>query len=188
MDSTLILVSGIILVALVFDFVNGFHDAANSIATVVATRVLTPAQAVVWAALFNFIAAFIFGTKVAATISGDMVDNHLIDIYVVFGGLVGAITWNIITWLLGLPTSSSHALVGGLAGAAVLKSSWIVLKPEGWWLIILGIFLAPVLGFFLGVFNMILVSWIARRSHPHRVDSIFRRLQLLSAALYSLGH
>src|SRR5205809_2820554 len=122
----------IIFVALVFDFLNGFHDAANSIATIVATRVLSPSQAVVWAALFNFVAAFVFGTKVAATISGDMVDNRLIDIYVVCGGLLGAIAWNIITWLLGLPTSSSHALVGGLGGAAVIKSGVAALKPQGW--------------------------------------------------------
>src|SRR5436189_5914922 len=130
----------IIFVALIFDFLNGFHDAANSIATVVATRVLTPTQAVVWAAVFNFVAAFIFGTKVASTISGDMVDNKLIDIYVVFGGLTGAIVWNIITWLLGLPTSSSHALVGGLGGAAVIKSGFAALKPEGWMLVVVGIF------------------------------------------------
>src|SRR5437588_12372904 len=117
-----------IFIALVFDFLNGFHDAANSIATVVSTRVLTPLQAVVWAAGFNFVAAFIFGTKVAGTISADMVDNKLIDVYVVVAGLLGAILWNIITWLLGLPTSSSHALVGGLGGAAVVKSGFVVLK------------------------------------------------------------
>src|SRR2546423_15700159 len=119
-----------IFIALVFDFLNGFHDAANSIATVVSTRVLTPAQAVVWAAIFNFLAAFIFGTKVAGTISGDMVDNKLIDVYVVAAGLVGAIVWDIITWILGLPTSSSHALVGRLGGAALLQSGFVALKPE----------------------------------------------------------
>jgi PiT family inorganic phosphate transporter len=178
----------IIFAALVFDFLNGFHDAANSIATIVSTRVLTPGVAVIWAAFFNFIAAFIFGTKVATTISGDLVDNSLIDIYVVASGLVGAIVWNLITWYLGLPTSSSHALVGGLGGAAVLKSGVAVLKPEGWMLIVLGIVLAPTLGFLLGSFNMILVSWLARRQTPHRVDKLFRRLQLVSAALYSLGH
>src|SRR5262245_25949924 len=122
----------IILIALVFDFLNGFHDAANSIATVVATRVLTPRQAVMWAAVFNFVAAFVFGTKVANTIQGDLVDNKLIDIYVVFGGLVGAIVWNIITWWLGLPTSSSHALMGGLGGAAITKSGLAALKGPGW--------------------------------------------------------
>jgi len=178
----------IIATALVFDFLNGFHDAANSIATVVSTRVLTPGAAVVWAAVFNFVAAFIFGTKVAGTISGDLVDNHLIDIYVVAAGLMGAIVWNILTWLLGLPTSSSHALVGGLGGAAVLKSGMAVLVPTGWWLVIIGIFLAPVLGFIFGSLNMVLVSWLARRQTPYRVDKLFRQLQLVSAALYSLGH
>jgi PiT family inorganic phosphate transporter len=177
-----------IFIALVFDFLNGFHDAANSIATVVSTRVLSPGTAVVWAAFFNFAAAFLFGTKVAATIAGDVVDNSLIDIYVVAGGLVGAIVWNIITWILGLPTSSSHALVGGLGGAAVVKSGFGALVPTGWWLIAIGIVFAPILGFLLGSFNMIVVSWLARRQTPHRVDRLFRRLQLLSAALYSLGH
>jgi PiT family inorganic phosphate transporter len=177
-----------ILIALVFDFLNGFHDAANSIATIVSTRVLSPAQAVAWAAFFNFVAAFIFGTKVAGTISGDMVDNSRIDIYVVAAGLLGAIIWNIITWLLGLPTSSSHALVGGLGGAAVVKSGFIALKPEGWMLVLLGIVLAPALGFILGSLNMIWISWVARRASPYRIDRLFRRLQLVSAALYSLGH
>lgn len=184
----IILICLFVVVALIFDFLNGFHDAANSIATIVSTRVLTPTAAVIWAAFFNFIAAFIFGTKVAKTISGDLVDNSMINIYVVAAGLVGAIIWNIITWLLGLPTSSSHALVGGLAGAAVLKSGLAVLKPTGWWLILLGIVLAPVLGFILGSLNMILVSWLARRQTPQKVDRLFRRLQLVSAALYSLGH
>src|SRR5436190_11576879 len=188
MDPNLLLVILIIVVALGFDFVNGFHDAANSIATIVATRVLTPTQAVIWAAAFNFIAAFIFGTKVAGTISADMVDKNLIDIYVVCGGLMGAIIWNIITWLLGLPTSSSHALVGGLGGAAILKSGFAALKPEGWMLVLLGIVLAPTIGFLLGSFNMIVVSWLARRQTPYRMDRLFRKLQLLSAALYSLGH
>src|SRR4051795_10725834 len=184
----LALIIVIIFFALVFDFLNGFHDAANSIATVVSTRVLSPTQAVIWAALFNFVAAFLFGTKVDATISADLVDNTRIDIYVVAAGLVGAILWNIITWLLALPTSSSHALVGGIGGAAVLKSGMTVLNPTGWGLIVLGIFLAPVLGFLLGAFNMVAVSWLARRQTPHRVDKLFRRLQLVSAALYSLGH
>jgi PiT family inorganic phosphate transporter len=177
-----------IFLALVFDFLNGFHDAANSIATVVSTRVLTPTAAVIWAAVFNFVAAFIFGTKVAGTISADLVDKNLIDIYVVAGGLVGAIAWNLITWWLGLPTSSSHALVGGLGGAAVVKSGLGVLLPTGWWLVIIGILLAPVLGFLLGSINMIAVAWIFRNQTPHRVDKLFRRLQLLSAAMYSLGH
>src|SRR4051812_21659281 len=182
------LILSIIFIALVFDFLNGFHDAANSIATIVSTRVLTPTAAVIWAAFFNFVAAFVFGTKVAATIQGDLVDNKLIDVYVVAGGLMGAIIWNIITWLLALPTSSSHALMGGIGGAAILKSGMHVLKPDGWWLVLIGIFLAPVLGFLLGSLNMIIVSWLARRQTPHRVDKLFRRLQLVSAALYSLGH
>jgi inorganic phosphate transporter, PiT family len=177
-----------IILALIFDFLNGFHDAANSIATIVATRVLSPTQAVAWAAFFNFIAAFVFGTKVAGTISEKMVDNTMIDIYVVAAGLVGAIVWNIITWLLALPTSSSHALLGGLGGAAVIKSGFVALVPQGWMLVLIGIVLAPVLGFFLGSLNMILVSWLARKQTPHKMDSAFRRLQLLSAALYSLGH
>ena len=184
----LVLLIVFILIALVFDFLNGFHDAANSIATIVATRVLTPTQAVMWAAFFNFIAAFIFGTKVASTISGDMVRNDMIDIYVVAGGLIGAIIWNIITWILGLPTSSSHALVGGLGGAAVVKSGIGALVPTGWMLVLLGIVLAPTLGFLLGSGLMIMVAWIARRASPHRIDRFFRRMQLLSAALYSLGH
>ncbi len=184
----LCLLVAFIFIALVFDFLNGFHDAANSIATIVATRVLRPTQAVVWAAFFNFVAAFIFGTKVAGTISGDMVDNARIDIFVVCGGLLGAIVWNLITWRLGLPSSSSHALVGGLGGAAVLKSGWAALKPEGWMLVLLGIVLAPVIGFILGTINMVVVSWLARRAVPWKVDRLFRKLQLLSAALYSLGH
>jgi inorganic phosphate transporter, PiT family len=177
-----------IFIALIFDFLNGFHDAANSIATIVATRVLSPTVAVAWAAFFNFFAAFVFGTKVAGTISGDMVDNTLIDIYVVCGGLMGAILWNLITWILGLPTSSSHALVGGLGGAAVLKSGLAALKPQGWMLVLIGIVLAPVIGFILGTLNMVAVSWLARRATPWKVDKLFRKLQLVSAALYSLGH
>jgi hypothetical protein len=184
----LTLIFFIIFTALVFDFLNGFHDAANSIATVVATRVLTPTQAVVWAAAFNFVAAFLFGTKVAGTISADMVDNKLIDIYVVFGGLVGAIIWNIITWLLGLPTSSSHALIGGLGGAAVIKSGVAALVPTGWMLVAIGIVCAPIFGFILGTLIMVLIAWVARRETPHRMDRVFRKLQLASAALYSLGH
>jgi PiT family inorganic phosphate transporter len=205
----------IIVVALVFDFLNGFHDAANSIATIVSTRVLSPATAVLWAAFFNFAAAFLFGTKVSSTIANDLVDNRLIDLNVVTAGLVGAIIWNIITWLLGLPTSSSHALVGGLGGAAVLKSGFQVLKPTGWTLVLVGSVLAPTLGFILGTLNMVVVShlidfasklpqrvrarsylkpfqgfadWLGSLTTPHRVDKIFRKLQLVSAALYSLGH
>ena len=186
--SFIYLIIAFIFIALVFDFLNGFHDAANSIATIVATRVLSPTQAVLWAAIFNFVAAFVFGTKVAGTISNDMVDNKLIDIYVVVGGLTGAIIWNIITWILGLPTSSSHALVGGLGGAAVLKSGFVVLIAKGWYLVLLGIVLAPTLGFLLGSLLMVAVSWLARKQTPQRMDRLFRKLQLVSAAAYSLGH
>src|SRR4051794_1570301 len=185
----LTLVFVIIGVALVFDFLNGFHDAANSIATVVSTRVLTPTQAVCWAAFFNFVAAFAFGTGVAATIGKGLIEPHAVDIYVVFGGLMGAIVWNIITWLLALPTSSSHALVGGIAGAAIAKSGFhSIIIGWGWGKLLLFIILSPTIGFLLGALFMIAVSWIFRRSTPHRVDRFFRRMQLVSAGIYSLGH
>ena len=177
-----------IFVALVFDFLNGFHDAANSIATIVSTRVLSPFMAVCWAAFFNFIAAFLFGTKVAGTIGKGLVSPGGIDIYVVFGGLMGAITWNIITWLLALPTSSSHALVSGVAGAAIAKAGFSVLILKGWVPLLAFIILSPLIGFVLGSLNMIALSWILRRQTPHKVDTMFRRLQLVSAAVYSLGH
>ena len=178
----------IIAIALLFDYINGFHDAANSIATIVATRVLSPTQAVLWAAIFNFVAAFVFGTKVAGTISNDMVDNKLIDIYVVAGGLVGAIVWNIATWLLALPTSSSHALVSGIAGAAITKGGFGVIIGSGWVPLLLFIILSPLIGFILGAINMISVAWLLRRSTPHKVDVLFRRLQLVSSGIFSLGH
>lgn len=183
----------IIGVALIFDFLNGFHDAANSIATVVSTRVLTPTQAVIWAAFFNFIAAFLFGTKVAETISGKLINVSLLGspqdrVYVIFAGLLAAISWNIITWLLALPTSSSHALISGFAGAAIAKAGMHVIKPAGWYLVLLGIVLSPLFGFLFGAFNMVAVSWIFRGRTPHRVDKLFRRLQLFSAGIYSLGH
>jgi PiT family inorganic phosphate transporter len=184
----LYLVLLIVVVALIFDFLNGFHDAANSIATVVSTRVLTPTQAVMWAAFFNFVAAFVFGTGVAKTIGKDLIHTEHVDIYVVFGGLIGACTWNIITWLLALPTSSSHALLAGFAGAAVARAGFPVLKLEGWTPIIKWIFLAPLIGFGLGAIVMIAISWIFRRATPHRVDTLFRRLQLFSAGVYSLAH
>ena len=184
----LTLIIFIIAVALVFDFLNGFHDAANSIATVVSTRVLSPVQAVMWASFFNFIAAFFFGTHVATTIAEKLVDQNSVDVYVVFGGLIGAIVWNIITWLLGLPTSSSHALVSGIAGAAIAKSGLGVILWSGWMPLLLFIVLAPLFGFLLGATNMIAVAWIFRRSTPRKVDTLFRRLQLLSAAVFSLGH
>lgn len=184
----LTLIIFIIFVALVFDFLNGFHDAANSIATIVSTRVLTPLQAVAWAAFFNFIAAFLFGTKVAGTIGKDLIDPTTVDIYVVFGGLMGAIIWNVITWLLALPTSSSHALVSGVAGAAITKAGFGVLLVKGWVPLLLFIVLSPAIGFILGTILMIVVSWVFQHTTPTKVDSLFRRLQLVSAAIYSLGH
>jgi inorganic phosphate transporter, PiT family len=189
--ASLYLIFIIIFVALIFDFLNGFHDAANSIATIVSTRVLSPMQAVIWAAFFNFVAAFVFGTKVSETISKDLVAPSAVtgDIWLVFAALVGAIIWNIITWLLALPTSSSHGLMGGLAGAAVTKAGVGVLILPGKWLgIILFIFLGPVIAFVIGTFFMIVVSWIFRYSTPNRVDKWFRRCQLFSAAVFSLSH
>jgi PiT family inorganic phosphate transporter len=178
----------IVLVALVFDFINGFHDAANSIATVVSTRVLTPLQAVVWAAFFNFVAAFGFGVSVAATVGKGVVQPSAVDQWVILAGLIGAITWDLITWYGGLPTSSSHALIGGFAGAAVAKAGPGALVASG--LIKIGIFmiLAPLIGFTVGFALMLATVWVFRRATPGRVDWIFRRAQLVSAAAYSLGH
>jgi len=178
----------IVLVALVFDFINGFHDAANSIATVVSTRVLTPLQAVVWAAFFNFVAAFGFGVSVAATVGKGVVQPSAVDQWVILAGLIGAITWDLITWYGGLPTSSSHALIGGFAGAAVAKAGPGALVASG--LIKIGVFmiLAPVIGFTVGFVLMLATVWAFRRATPGRVDWIFRRAQLMSAAAYSLGH
>jgi len=181
----------IIFVALIFDFLNGFHDAANSIATVVSTRVLSPTQAVVWAAFFNFVAAFLFGTNVAGTIGKGLIhqEPQFLDIYVVFAGLTGAIVWNIITWLLALPTSSSHALVSGAAGAAIAKGGFgAIIVGKAWGLLLLFIILSPLTGFILGATLMTLVSWTFRTSTPQRVDRFFRRAQLFSAGIYSLGH
>jgi PiT family inorganic phosphate transporter len=187
--AALVILFSIIAVALVFDFLNGFHDAANSIATVVSTRVLSPAAAVIWAAFFNFAAAFVFGTGVAQTIGSGLVDTHFVDMSVVFGGLMGAIIWNIITWLLALPTSSSHALVSGIAGAAIARAGFhAIIFGKGWGLLLLFLVLSPMIGFILGSANMLAVAWIFRRSVPHRVDTLFRRLQLVSAGVYSLGH
>ena len=188
MDKTTVLVTVTILLAFCFDFFNGFHDAANSIATVVSTRVLSPRLAVVWAAIFNFIAAFIFGIAVAKTIGSGMIDVNRITQYVVLSGLAGAIVWDILTWWWGLPTSSSHALIGGYAGAAVAKAGFGVIIPHGWTKTLIFIVIAPILGMILGLIFMTLTFWIFRRSAPQHVDAIFRRLQLLSAAAYSLGH
>jgi inorganic phosphate transporter, PiT family len=185
---SLVFVIFIILVALAFDFTNGMHDAANSIATIVSTQVLTPRQAVVWAAFFNFVAFLIFGTAVARTIGAGMIDISVVTPSVVFAGLVGAICWNLLTWLLGLPTSSSHALIGGYAGAAVVKAGTSVIIARGWTRTIAFIFAAPLLGMLLGIFFIWITVWIVRKKHPARINRSFRRLQLLSACLYSLGH
>ena len=181
-------VVGIIFTALVFDYLNGFHDAANSIATVVSTRVLTPGKAVVWAAFFNFAAAFIFGTVVAKTIGSGMVRLESVDRTVIFAGLMGAIVWNIITWYFGLPTSSSHALIGGYAGSAVAKAGLGVIIVSGWTKTLLFIVLSPVIGMVLGFISMAIAMWASRHTSPRAVDKRFRKLQLVSAAAYSLGH
>jgi PiT family inorganic phosphate transporter len=177
-----------VLVALIFDFINGFHDAANSIATVVSTRVLTPLQAVVWAAFFNFVAAFGFGVQVATTVGKGVVHADVVDQWVILAALVGAIAWDLITWWWGLPTSSSHALIGGFAGAAVVKAGFGSLVIGG--LVKIGVFmmLAPLIGLVVGFLMMVLTMWTFRRQTPGRVDRVFRRGQLLSAAAYSLGH
>jgi inorganic phosphate transporter, PiT family len=178
----------IILVALTFDFLNGFHDAANSIATVVSTRVLSPQKAVLWAAFFNFVAAFVLGTHVAKTIGKGMIDLSVVTQDVILAGLVGAIFWNLFTWYYGIPVSSSHALIGGYAGAAVAKAGLGSLIPGGWTKTLMFIVLAPMIGMLLGFALMVAVSWIVRRWRPSKVDRRFRGLQLVSAALYSLGH
>ena len=178
----------IVLVALIFDFINGFHDAANSIATVVSTRVLTPLQAVVWAAFFNFVAAFGFGVQVATTVGKGVVHADIVDQWVILAGLVGAIAWDLITWYWGLPTSSSHALIGGFAGAGVAKAGFGGLVASG--LVKVGVFmiLAPLIGLTVGFVVMLISMWAFRHQTPGRVDRVFRRGQLLSAAAYSLGH
>jgi PiT family inorganic phosphate transporter len=181
-------VVGLILVALFFDYINGFHDAANSIATVVSTRVLSPGKAVVWAAFFNFVAAFTFGTAVAKTVGAGLIDIRIITFAVVFAGLTGAIVWDLITWYFGLPTSSSHALIGGYAGAAVAKAGFAAIIPAGWTLTLIFIFLSPLIGLAAGLGLMTAIMWIFRWTPPSRVDRWFRRLQLLSAAFFSLNH
>src|SRR5213594_3717173 len=181
-------VAGLILVALCFDYINGFHDAANSIATVVSTRVLSPGKAVIWAAFFNFVAAFTFGTAVAKTVGSGMIDIHIVTFSVIFGGLAGAIIWDLITWYYGLPTSSSHALVGGYAGAAVAKTGFGAIVTGGWTKTIIFIFLSPLIGMTAGLALMVAIHWLFRWTPPSRVDRWFRRLQLLSAAFFSLNH
>jgi inorganic phosphate transporter, PiT family len=186
--STITFVFILIGVALVFDFFNGFHDAANSVATVVTTRVLTPLQAVIWAAFFNFIAAFLFGTGVAKTISEKLIDPKAVDVYVVCGGLIGAIVWDIITWLMALPTSSSHAIISGYAGAAVARVGFSAILVKGWIPVILFLVISPFFGMILGWAIMTAVSWFSHRVERHRAEQRFRHLQLVSAGLYSLGH
>ena len=178
----------LVALALVFDFMNGFHDAANSIATVVSTGVLKPTQAVLFAAFFNFLALFIFQLSVAATIGKGIVQPGVVDTHVVFGALMGGITWNLITWYYGIPSSSSHALIGGIVGAVIAKSGAGALIAGGVGKTVLFIFVSPLLGFLLGSMMMVLVSWVFRRATPSRVDRWFRRLQLVSAGAYSLGH
>ncbi|WP_116603701.1 inorganic phosphate transporter [Rhodoferax ferrireducens] len=178
----------LVVLALLFDFMNGFHDAANSIATVVSTGVLKPAQAVVFAAFFNFIAIFIFHLSVAATVGKGIADAGVVDVHVVFGALVGAIFWNFVTWYYGIPSSSSHALIGGIVGAVMGKAGSSALVSSGILKTVAFIFISPVLGFFLGSLMMVLVAWVCRRATPSKVDRWFRRLQLVSAGAYSLGH
>ena len=182
------IVVALVLIALAFDFMNGFHDAANSIATVVSTRVLKPYQAVIMAAVFNFAALLIFHLSVATTVGKGIIDQAIVDHYLVLGALVGAIAWNLITWWYGIPSSSSHALIGGLCGAAVAKAGTWALIPSGILKTVAFIFISPLLGLVFGAVLMLAVSWIFVRSTPSRVDRWFRRLQLLSASLYSLGH
>ncbi len=193
MNTGLLLVIITVAVALTFDFLNGFHDAANSIATVVSTRVLSPKLAVAWAAFFNFVAAFLLGTAVAHTIGTGMIRLDINGVpvvtqYVVLAGLLGAIVWDLLTWWWGLPTSSSHALIGGYAGAAVAKAGFSVILPHGWTKTLVFIIVAPILGLVIALITMTAVFWILRNRAPQTVDRWFRRLQLLSAAAYSLGH
>lgn len=196
MDASLILVVIVVLVALAFDFINGFHDAANSIATIVATRVLTPHQAVLWAASFNFLAVFVVGTGVAKTVGSGMIDLQYVTAYVILGGLIGAITWDLITWWLGLPTSSSHALIGGYAGAAMARVAHLrgfdhifeALVPGPWLKTILFIFIAPLFGMALAYLLMVAVYWMFRTTSPLKMDRYFRRMQLASSALLSFSH
>jgi len=188
MDHGVLYVVVIVAVALVFDFINGFHDSANSIATVVSTRVLSPGVAVVWAAFFNFVAAFVVGTAVAKTIGKGLIDVSVVDPNVILGGLLGAIVWDLITWYLGLPSSSSHALLGGYAGAAIAKAGFGALILSGWILPVAFIVVSPLLGMTIALILTVALSWLLRGAPPGPLDRIFRRLQLVSAGLYSLSH
>jgi len=187
-EHSILIVGFVVLVALAFDFINGFHDAANSVATIVSTRVLSPRWAVVWAAFFNFVALFIFNVHVATTIGKGIVDPAVMDVATIFSGLMGAIIWDLLTWWWGLPTSSSHALVGGFVGAAVTKAGVGSLMVAGLTKILIFIILSPLLGLILGYLTMTAINWIFYHSAPSRVDKYFRRLQLVSASFYSLGH
>jgi PiT family inorganic phosphate transporter len=178
----------LVILAIAFDFMNGFHDAANSIATVVSTGVLKPGQAVMFAAAFNLIALFVFHLSVAATVGKGIVQPGVVDTHVVFGALMGAIAWNLATWIYGIPSSSSHALIGGIAGAVIAKAGAQALMSGGILKTVAFIFISPLLGFVLGSLMMVLVSWVGRRATPSKVDRWFRRLQLVSAGAYSLGH
>lgn len=178
----------LVALAILFDFMNGFHDAANSIATVVSTGVLRPGQAVVFAAFFNLIAIFVFHLSVAATVGKGIAQPGVVDVHVVFGALIGAISWNLVTWYYGIPSSSSHALIGGIVGAVIAKTGTSGLVAAGIWKTVAFIFVSPVLGFLLGSLMMVIVAWTFRRATPSRIDRWFRRLQLVSAGAYSLGH
>ncbi len=178
----------IIFIALVFDFLNGFHDSANSIATIVSTQVLTPRQAVLFAAFFNFIAAFIFDTSVAKTIGEGIVHADNVDLAVLAAGLLGAILWNLLTWYFGIPVSSSHALMGGYSGAAIAKLGFGCIITSGWTKVIIFMVAAPVIGFIIGLINMFVMTWIVKNKKPKKIDKLFRRLQLISAGFYSFGH
>jgi PiT family inorganic phosphate transporter len=188
MDPALLTITAIIVVALVFDYINGFHDAANSIATVVSTRVLSPGKAVMMAAFFNFVAAFGFGTAVAKTVGAGMIDLQYVTSSVILGGLIGAIAWNLITWFFGLPTSSSHALFGGYGGAAVARAGFPAIIASGWTKTLIFIVVAPLVGLIVGLTVMTSIYWLCRETTPARVDRWFRRLQLASAAAFSLMH
>ncbi len=188
MDVALILLVGLIGVALAFDFMNGLHDAANSIATIVSTRALSPRAAVVWAAFFNFIAFLVFGLHVAQTVGSGIIDVKVVDDPVIFGALMGAIVWNVATWVLGIPSSSSHALIGGLLGAGITKAGMSAVVFKGVNKTVSAIFLSPAVGFGLALLLMLLVSWLFVKTTPRFADKAFRRLQFVSAALYSLGH
>ena len=188
MGSALVILVIVVVLALAFDYINGFHDAANSIATVVSTRVLSPGKAVIWAAFFNFAAAFLFGTAVAKTVGAGMVELSVVTFPVIYAGLLGAITWDLITWYYGLPTSSSHALFGGYAGAAVAKAGFAAIIVSGWYKTLIFIVISPLVGMIVGLLVMTAIFWVFRSFRPGRVDHWFRRLQLLSAAGFSLMH